>query len=162
MGKRIAKSFKPSNTWVRELVKSDPEIGSSLDYTSDQLKLQARDNLCTVCKGSKMLCGKTRCPIIEQVAAHTRMFRSVHGTNIEGSSPPSVFVGRFGYPYVQIGPMAPGFYGDTAILDDTEKWFGKSMDEIIGYRSQLVRGMTPVNVNKPEKAGTSGAYRATI
>jgi hypothetical protein len=27
------------------------------------------------------------------------------------------------------------------------------MDEIIGFRSQLVRGMTPVNVRKPEKAG---------
>ena len=153
MGKRIAKSFKPSNTWVRELIHADPEIGASLDYTTDQLKLQARDNLCTVCKGSKMLCGKTRCPIIEQVAVHTRMFRSVQGTNIEGSSPPSVFVGRFGYPYVQVGPMAPGFYGDTAILDDTEKWFGRSMDEIIGFRSQLVRGMATVNVLKPEKAG---------
>jgi hypothetical protein len=49
--------------------------------------------------------------------------------------------------------MATGYYGDTAILDDTEKWFGRSMDEIIGFRSQLIRGMTPVNVHKPEKAG---------
>jgi len=134
-------------------VRTDPEIGGSLDYTTDQLKIQARDNLCTICKGSKMLCGKTRCPIIEQVAAHTRIFRSIQGINIEGSSPPSVFVGRFGYPYVQVGPMTPGFYGDTALLDNTEQWFGRSMDEIINFRSQLVRGMTPINVNKLEKAG---------
>jgi hypothetical protein len=154
LGKRIAKRFKPQNTWVRELVSSDPEIGGGLDYTADSLKLRASsDSLCSVCKGSKMLCGKTRCPVIARVASTTRLFRTVKGVNVDGSSPPSVFVGRFGYPYVQIGPMTPTYYGDTSILDDTERWFGRSMDEIIEFRSQLVRGMSPVNVRKPDKAG---------
>ncbi len=138
---------------MHELIRTDPEIGSGLDYTPEGLKLQARGSLCSVCKGSKMLCGMTRCPVIQQVTATTRLFRTVKGTTIEGSSPPSVFVGRFGYPYVQIGPMSPNYYGDTSLLDDTERWFGRTMDEIIDFRSQLVRGMTPVNVHKPEKAG---------
>jgi len=56
-------------------------------------------------------------------------------------------------PLCSSWPYASGYYGDTTILDDTEQWFGRSMDEIIGFRSQLVRGMTPVNVRKPEKAG---------
>ncbi|MBM3292354.1 hypothetical protein FJY84_06710, partial [Candidatus Bathyarchaeota archaeon] len=152
MGKRIAKSFKPQNTWVRQLITADPEIGIDLDYTTETLKLQARDNLCSVCKGSKMLCGMTRCPIVQQAISHTKMWRSIKGLNISGSSPPSVFVGRFGYPYVQIGPMAPASFGDTSLLDDTERWFGRSMDEIIDFRSQLVRGMTAVNVNRLDKA----------
>jgi hypothetical protein len=121
---------------------------------TESLKIQAGSNIrCSLCKGSRMLCGMTRCPIIEQVVSHTRMWQSIKGTNIDGSSPPSVFVGRFNYPYVQIGPMTPSVFGDTSLLDDTERWFGRSMNEIIDFRSQLVRGMTAVNVRHPEKAG---------
>jgi hypothetical protein len=81
------------------------------------------------------------------------MFQSIKGTKVDGSSPPSVFVGRFGYPYVQIGPLTPNYYGNTEILDSPEQWYGKSINEIINYRSQLIRGMIPVNVKKPWKAG---------
>jgi hypothetical protein len=109
--------------------------------------------MCSVCKGGKMLCGKTTCPIMARLGAFTTMFQSVKSTKVDGSSPPSVFVGRFGYPYVQIGPLSPTYYGNTEILDAPEQWFGKSINEIINYRSQLIRGMTPVNVKKPWKAG---------
>lgn len=88
-----------------------------------------------------------------RLGAFTTMFQSIEGSKVDGSSPPSVFVGRFGYPYVQIGPLSPTYYGNTEILDAPEQWFGKSINEIINYRSQLIRGMTPVNVKKPWKAG---------
>ena len=154
MGKRITSKFKPQNKWVREMVEGDPNVASSLDMTNDMLKLAApSQSLCSVCKGGKMLCGKTTCPIMARLGAFTSMFQSIKGTEIDGSSPPSVFVGRYGYPYVNIGPLSPTFYGNTEILDAPEQWFGKSIDEIIGYRSQLIRGMTPVNVKKPWKAG---------
>ncbi len=136
------------------MVEGDPLVASSLDVTKGMLRLQApSQSLCSVCKGGKMLCGKTSCPIMARLGAFSKMFQGVKGTNIDGSSPPGVFVGRFGYPYVQIGPLTPTFHGNTQILDSPEQWFGKSMDEIIGYRSQLIRGMTPVNVRKPWKAG---------
>ncbi|TLY10983.1 MAG: hypothetical protein E6K88_02680, partial [Thaumarchaeota archaeon] len=48
---------------------------------------------------------------------------------IDGSSPPSVFVGRYGYPKVRIGPMIPPLHGDTTILDRSEMWIGKSIEE---------------------------------
>ncbi|MCW4049596.1 MAG: hypothetical protein NWE89_07640 [Candidatus Bathyarchaeota archaeon] len=154
MGKRINTQFKPRNKWVREMVQGDPQIASTLDVTRDQLKLQTpTHSLCTVCKGGKMLCGKTSCPLMARLGAFSKLFQSVKGTEIDGSSPPGVFVGRFGYPYVQIGPLTPTYHGNTEILDAPEQWFGKSIDEIIGYRSQLIRGMTPVNVRKPWKAG---------
>ncbi|MDQ3718511.1 MAG: hypothetical protein M3311_05075, partial [Thermoproteota archaeon] len=41
---------------------------------------------------------------------------------IDGSSPPSIFVGRYGYPKVRIGPMIAPLHGDTTILDRTELW----------------------------------------
>ena len=72
---------------------------------------------------------------------------------IDGSSPPSVFVGRYGYPKVKVGPMIPPLHGDTTILDRTELWAGKSIEEIANYRLSLVRGVLSVNVHD-----TAGRY----
>ena len=64
---------------------------------------------------------------------------------LDGSSPPSVFVGRYGYPKVSIGPMIPPAHGDTTVMDRTEMWVGKSLEEIAGFRLSLVRGVASVN-----------------
>jgi len=72
---------------------------------------------------------------------------------IDGSSPPSVFVGRYGYPKVRLGPMIPPMHGDTTILDRTELWAGKSIEEIANYRLSLVRGVFSMNVHD-----TTGRY----
>jgi len=68
--------------------------------------------------------------------------------SIDGSSPPSLFVGRYGYPKVKIGPMIPPIHGDTTILDKTELWPGKSIEEIVNYRLSLVRGKLSMDVNE--------------
>ena len=67
---------------------------------------------------------------------------------IDGSSPPSIFVGRYGYPNVRLGPMIPPLHGDTTILDRTELWLGKSLREISGYRLSLVLGSKNVNIHE--------------
>jgi DNA repair protein NreA len=72
---------------------------------------------------------------------------------IDGSSPPSLFVGEYGYPHVRVGPMIPPYYGDTSILDKPELWLGKSMEEIVNYRINLLKGTMIHNVNK-----ISGSY----
>jgi hypothetical protein len=66
--------------------------------------------------------------------------------SIEGSSPPSVFIGRFGYPKVNIGPMIPPLHGDTSLMDTPELWLDKKIDDIVDFRSQLVRGMHRVDI----------------
>ena len=155
MPKKISKWVeKPKNIWLRDMFTSEPGIGAGLDYTGDYLRMQApQASLCAICKGSKMLCGKTNCPVVARASSHYKIWRSIKGLTVDGSSPPSVFVGRFGYPYVNVGPLAPNYYGDTSLLDSPEMWLGRSIDEIIDFRSQLVRGMYRVNVRKPEKAG---------
>ena len=65
---------------------------------------------------------------------------------IDGSSPPSLFVGHYGYPKVRIGPMIPPVHGDTTILDRSELWAGKSFEEIKNYRLSLVLGTVGVKV----------------
>jgi len=49
--------------------------------------------------------------------------------------------------------MVPPIHEDTSIYDLPELWFGKSMDEIVNFRSLLIRGTHRVHVTKFEEAG---------
>ena len=73
--------------------------------------------------------------------------------SLAGATPPSVFVGRYGYPKVKVGPMVPPIHGDTTILDKPEMWLGKSIEEIVNYRLSLVRGVADIEVHD-----TDGRY----
>ena len=73
---------------------------------------------------------------------------------LRGATPPSIFVGRFGYPKVKVGPMLSPLHGDTKILDTPEMWIGKTLGDIVNYRTSLIRGVVPgVDVRK-----ASGKY----
>lgn len=73
--------------------------------------------------------------------------------DIDGASPPSVFIGRIGYPNVYAGPLVPPVQDDTSVYDLPELWFGKTIDEIVAFRSMLVRGKHRVHVQKFMEAG---------
>jgi hypothetical protein len=73
--------------------------------------------------------------------------------DISGFSPPSVFVGRIGYPYVYVGPLVPPVHEDTSLFDLPEQWFGRSIDEIVGFRSLLIRGKHRIHVQRFNEAG---------
>jgi hypothetical protein len=109
--------------------------------------------MCLNCRGAKLLCGKPRCPIIVKAQALAKVGPSISSSEISGSSPPGVFVGRLGYPKVSIGPMVPGRFGDTAILDTPENWLGSPIDQIVDYRYSLVRGNAKANVLEAREAG---------
>ncbi len=70
---------------------------------------------------------------------------------IEGSSPTDIFVGRFGYPYVNIGPLVPPEIGDTSLLASPERWRNLSIEDVVNFRSKLVRGMYLSKVTDVEK-----------
>ncbi len=82
-------------------------------------------------------------------AATSQMRSEVIGTDLSGSSPPSVFVGRANYPKVFAGPMIAPVHGDTSVMDRPESWIPNalSQEEIIRYRLGLVRGIHPVHVH---------------
>ncbi|MEA1994057.1 MAG: Nre family DNA repair protein [Euryarchaeota archaeon] len=111
---------------------------------------QPGKNKCVLCKGTKMLCGKKKCPILAKINLHSK-YKPLDKKEMVGSSPPSVFVGRIGYPNVFIGPMLPSEKGDTSMMDLPEQWFGKSIEEIADFRIKLVRGMHRVNVKGRDK-----------
>jgi len=70
------------------------------------------------------------------------------GEKLDGTSPPSVFIGKSGYPKVYVGPMLTPEHGDTSVLDTPEAWIPqqKSQDEIIRFRLDLVRGKHRVGI----------------
>jgi len=83
----------------------------------------------------------------EYLSKYGNLFTS---DSINGSSPPSVFVGSYGYPKVGVGPMLPPVHGDTTLLDNPEQWIGKSLEEIVNFRLSLVRGIQKLSVENTE------------
>jgi hypothetical protein len=71
---------------------------------------------------------------------------NLQSDEIDGSSPPGVFVGRIGYPKVYVGPLIPPTKGDTRVLDTPELWLGKDIQTIIDFRFSLVRGKSLLDV----------------
>jgi len=151
--RKLRKTGK-KNLWILKLI-DNPEVAADLNYNADYLleKAVTWKGLCVACKGSKFLCGKTRCPLIVRLKSYFRTMPLISGMDMDGTSPPSVFVGRIGYPYVYAGPLVPPVHEDTSFFDLPEFWFGKTMDEIVGFRSMLVRGKHRVHVKRFEEAG---------
>ena len=83
----------------------------------------------------------------ENLSKYGNLFSS---DSISGTSPPSVFVGSYNYPKVFVGPMVPPIHGDTSLLDNPEKWTGKSLEEIVNFRLNLIRGIKKISVNSTE------------
>jgi hypothetical protein len=154
---RMIKVSSKDTLWILDLI-DNPEVAADLNYNADHLVAKASGvawgkGLCVACKGAKYLCGKTRCPLIVRIKYYFQTIPLIEGTDVDGASPPGVFVGRIGYPYVYAGPLVPPVHEDTSLYDLPEFWFGKSIDEIVSFRSMLIRGKHRVHVRKFDDAG---------
>ena len=109
--------------------------------------------ICILCKGSRMLCGEPRCSLLEGIYDRIPT-PCLTRTDIQGSSPPAVFVGRYGYPDVSVGPVLPPMRMDNAErLNDPTQWFGRPIEEIVSDRFSLIRGNTRLKVSTQTKLG---------
>lgn len=106
------------------------------------------ESICIKCRGAKLLCGKARCPVLVRYYKNLEAKPLVEKKVIFGSSPPSVFVGRNGYPKVYAGPMLPPLQGDTSYMDTPELWHGKGIDDIVDFRMKLIRGKYRIDVRR--------------
>ncbi|MFQ5941374.1 MAG: Nre family DNA repair protein [Nitrososphaerales archaeon] len=105
--------------------------------------------LCIECRGTKALCGLAYCPVMVKMKIKPLTLNI--SSEIQGSSPPSVFVGRIGYPKVMVGPMLPPIFDDTTSYDMPELWQNYKLDDILHFRLSLVRGTTLVDVKDAKK-----------
>lgn len=71
---------------------------------------------------------------------------------LDGTTPPSVFIGSYNYPKVFAGPLLAPSYEDSAIMDQPEAWVNNNtaQEEIIGYRLNLVRGKQTIGIKDLE------------
>ncbi|MCK4432867.1 MAG: hypothetical protein KAV48_02935 [Methanomicrobia archaeon] len=101
---------------------------------------------CVVCKG-RLFCGLSRCPILAQIKVQKRvdLDREFFGPS------PSLFVGWKNYPYVNYGPLSLPFEDDAVVYDNPSLWYGEGFNEIITYRSSLIRSMEKVRVDKESR-----------
>ena len=72
--------------------------------------------------------------------------------NFSGSTPPEIFIGKWNYPNVYKGILAPPETGDTSIMSSPESWHKNklSISQIANYRNQLIYGRTMSNIKKLE------------
>ncbi len=114
------------------------------------VSVPATQEECLRCKGGKMLCGLTFCPIVLRSQALIPLRKAIPKlkNNYYGPSPPSVFVGRYGYPKVRLGPMATLGSDIVGIVDEPDLWkTNMSMADIVGFRAKLLRFIaSPIDV----------------
>jgi hypothetical protein len=108
-------------------------------------------SLCPICRGTKLLCGKPKCPVMLEYELYVNAILPNLNREIDGNSPPSIFVGRYGYPKVWVGPMVPPIFGDTSIYGSPERWINSSLDEILLMTTKLVYGREKMHVTTPRK-----------
>jgi len=123
-----------------------------------KIPIKQSSSLCALCRGTKFLCGKSRCPVLLKFHSQDKVKPLIDKVRIGGSSPPSVFIGRIGYPKISIGPMIPPIIGDTSLIDTPELWLDKSIDDIVDFRSMLIRGKHTVDVFDVESSNKIVEY----
>ena len=94
----------------------------------------------------------TKNAYLEKLTEKVKMNSVEVGKDLDGSTPPSVFIGRWSYPKVYAGPMMVPQLGDTYIMDSPEQWIAndKTQEDIITYRMNLVRGKQLIDIKDVE------------
>lgn len=107
--------------------------------------------LCVRCQG-KGLCGKP-CPIHQKFKFLIKTLENL-GNSFSGVSPPSIFVGHWGYPKVWTGILSPPSETKEAkLLDSPEIWANLRLDikSILSFRRELVYSRSRRIVYKPDR-----------
>lgn len=71
-----------------------------------------------------------------------------------GTSPPSVFVGRYGYPRIFVGVLSPPLHLERTVaakLDSPEQWYATraTIEDILNFRGQMIYSRFRSPVKRP-------------
>ena len=135
---------KPNN-WLLDII----EKVNNNAIEQRQITTRARnDSLCVLCKGARAPLRQNPLPNHGQ----SQLFPQKRAADGNRRHRRHVSAQRFHrknrLPKRLRWTLVPPVHEDTSIYDLPEQWFGKSMDEIVGFRSLLVRGKHRVNVQK--------------
>ncbi len=96
---------------------------------------------CIRCKGSDPVnnCGRSFCPIIAKSMARFKVQNKVNKENFFGDAP-SPFIGRFGYPHINVGILSVEDADNSWQYDAPQFWaqYDFGIPKIINFRSSLI------------------------
>jgi DNA repair protein NreA len=98
--------------------------------------------LCIKCKG-RGFCGKP-CPILQQI----KNFMPKSKMHFSGSSPPEIFIGRYGYPNIYTGVLSPQGYEDSEKFSSSEFWVNNNLtiNDVLELRGKLIYSQFKSNI----------------
>ena len=106
---------------------------------------------CFKCKG-RGFCGRQFCPIYSKAQSMFKAVNLIDSEDFFANSPPSVFVGRIGYPDVNVGVLSPGMFKENVSqYDNPHYWFENdtSIQDIVNFRSSLINSRFKTKVKNP-------------
>ena len=99
---------------------------------------------CIDCRGTKGLCGISPCPLLAEIRSKLPTTESSSVSELVGPSPPSMFVGRHGYPDVRAGPSATWGADESdvsqVVSGDPANLFGRPLEEVAARHANLITG----------------------
>jgi len=105
---------------------------------------------CIDCRGTKGMCGIAPCPLLSEVKRRLPQREETALSEMAGPSPPSLFVGRYGYPNVRVGPSVSwiqGSGGEAPSSGDPSELFGQPLEEVAARHANLVTGSSKMGIN---------------
>lgn len=105
--------------------------------------------LCLKCKG-RLHCKLSFCPILKKNEVKFNAIKDV-SEDIDGSAP-SVFVGNFGYPNVNVGIMSTTAHNPDD-YDDPRKWAKENLQisDVVNFRSGLINSRFKANIKNKNR-----------
>jgi DNA repair protein NreA len=107
---------------------------------------------CLKCKG-RGFCGRSSCPHILKTQSKFKVNNNLTKDSFEGSSP-TPFVGRIGYPKLNVGILSPAKTSeDVWEYDAPRHWANKDyqIPKIVDYRSALINSRFQVHAQDKNK-----------
>ncbi|MBW2995299.1 hypothetical protein KY312_03025 [Candidatus Woesearchaeota archaeon] len=107
---------------------------------------------CVRCKG-KGDCGREFCPIFAKARSMYKVKQTLTKEDIFGSAP-APFVGRFGYPNVNVGILSPSYQTEDAWEYDAPNYWAEhnyQIPQLVDLRSALINSRFKANIKNKSK-----------
>ncbi len=100
------------------------------------------------------MCGISPCPLLADIRGRLPVAETSSVSELVGPSPPSLFVGRYGYPKVRTGPSAAWLADEDAdaaplVSGDPADLFGRPLEEVAARHANLITGGSSMSVKSP-------------
>lgn len=100
------------------------------------------------------MCGISPCPLLADIRGRLPAAETSSVSELVGPSPPSLFVGRYGYPKVRTGPSAAWLADEDAdaaplVSGDPADLFGRPLEEVAARHANLITGGSAMSVKSP-------------